>query len=75
MCCSVCQIFTLDLYQISTFKANVREIRGGVRENNAYCFLLRMANLEFEKLPFSCDFKMVLSFLVTKVFQNGAMFK
>ena len=38
------------------------------------CFLLFIM-LEFEKLPFSHDFKMLLSFLVTKVFQNGTMFK
>ena len=38
------------------------------------CFLLFIM-VEFEKLPLSRNFKMVLFFLVTKVFQNGTMFK
>ena len=53
-----------------------------MRENNAYCFLLRMAHLltlfiivEFEKLLYSPDLKMVLIFLVTKVFQKDTMIK
>ena len=47
----------------------------GVRENNAYCFLLRrLTCLEFELL-YNPDSKMVLIFLVTKVFQNGTMFR
>ena len=60
-------------------------IGGGVRsENNAYCFLLRMAHLlilahnmvEYEKvLIYSPDLRMVLIFLVTKVFQKGTVFK
>ena len=49
-----------------------------MHENNTYCFLLRMANLlffifmmvEFEKLQYSPDLKMVLIFLVTKVFKR-----
>ena len=31
--------------------------------------------VEFEKVLYSPDLKMVLIFLVTKVFQNGTMFK
>ena len=31
--------------------------------------------VEFEKIPYSSDLKMVLIFLVTKVFQKGTMFK
>ena len=38
------------------------------------CFLLFIM-VEFEKVPLSLDFKMVLSLLVMKVFQNGIMFK
>ena len=59
-----------------------RRIGGEVRENNANPFLLRMANLlifihngRIEKLLYSPNFKMVLTFLVTKVFQKGTMFK
>ena len=53
---------------------------GGVRENNAYCFLLRMALLflfimvEFENVLHSPDLNMLLIFLVTKLFQKGTMF-
>ena len=52
-----------------------------MHENYAYCFLLRMANL----LTFIHNggiskvaapiLKMVLIFLVTKVFQKGTMFR
>ena len=58
-----------------------RGIGEGVHENYAYCFLLRMANL----LTFIHNggiskvaapiLKMVLIFLVTKVFQKGTMFR
>ena len=37
------------------------------------CFLFAM--VEFEKELYSPDLKMVLIFLVTKVFQKGTMFK
>ena len=53
-----------------------------MRENNANRFLLTMANLlifidnvDFVKLLYSPDLKMVFIFLVTKVFQKGTMFK
>ena len=57
---------------------------GRVRENNVHCFLLIMAYLltvflfimvEFEKVLYSPNLKMVLIFLVTKVFHKGTMFK
>ena len=50
-------------------------------QNNAYCFLLRMADVLLifihngginEKAPYSPD--LVLIFLVTKLFQKGTMF-
>ena len=60
---------------------SIRGIGEGVHENYAYCFLLRMANL----LTFIHNggiskvaapiLKMVLIFLVTKVFQKGTMFR
>ena len=53
-----------------------------MRENNAYCFLLRMAHLlifihngGIGKGTIQPRLKMVLIFLVTKVFQKGTMFK
>ena len=61
-----------------------RAIGGGVRENNAYCFLLwsewltclfLFIMVEFEKVLYSPDLKMLLIFLVKKVFQKDTMFK
>ena len=55
-----------------------------MHENIAYCFLLRMANLlififmmvEFEKLPYSPDLKMVPICLVKyESLQKATMFK
>ena len=48
-------------------------------ENNASCLewltcLVLFIMVEFEKLLYSPDLKMVLFFLVTKVFQKGTMF-
>ena len=70
-----CSRYTVTLY------FGGRGIGGGVHENYAYCFLLRMANL----LTFIHNggiskvaapiLKMVLIFLVTKVFQKGTMFR
>ena len=48
-----------------------------------HCFLLRVFTsyfyslimVEFEKVLYSGDLKMVLIFLVTKVFQKNTMFK
>ena len=56
-------------------------LREGYVQNNAYCFLLRMADVLLifihngginEKAPYSPD--LVLIFLVTKLFQKGTMF-
>ena len=55
----------------------------GVRENNAFCFLLRMSNLLTGAYFFlnggmwkvTAQFKNVLIFLVTKVFQKVTMFR
>ena len=59
-----------------------RGIGGGVRENNANRFLLRMANLlifihncGIWKVTIHPRLKMLLIFPVTKVFQKGTMFK
>ena len=69
------------LGQIShTISLGSRGIEGGVRENDAYCFLLRMAHF----LIFIHNGgiwkgiiqpRMVFIFLVTKVFQKGTMFR
>ena len=37
--------------------------------------LLLSTTVEFEKLPYSPDLKMVLIFPVAKIFQKGTMFK
>ena len=57
-------------------------IRRGVRENNAYCFLLGMANLlifihngGIWKVTIQPRLKNGTFFLVTKVFQKDTMFK
>ena len=57
---------------ITLYFGGQRDWGRGVRENNGYCFLLRMAHLIF---LFSGDLKMVLIFRVKKVFQKGTMFK
>ena len=52
-----------------------------MRENNAYCFPLRIAHLlifihngGFEIVLYSPDLKMILIFLVMTFFQKGTMF-
>ena len=49
-----------------------------MRENNGYCFLLLIEwltclRVEFENVLYSRDLKMVLIFLVTKVFKKGTV--
>ena len=74
-------ISTGEIY-CSRYILGSRGIGGRVRENNAYCFLLRMAHLlifihngGIGKGTIQPRLKMVLIFLVTKVFQKGTMFK
>ena len=59
-----------------------RGIGGGVLKITLIVFwlecltrLLLFTTVEFEKLPYSPDLKMVLIFPVAKIFQKGAMFK
>ena len=51
-----------------------------MRENNGYCFLLLIEwftclMVEFENVLYSCNLKMVLIFLVTKVLKKGTILK